>query len=457
MNIMKANTLITGITILMMVSCERSIDADFPNTQLDVTQVFESVSTADGALSNLYAEMYNFSILNGGTAGSGALLGSYTDDLTCYMAASLGGAPDIYNNQQLSSNTTIKNLWANSYKEIYLANSIIIGVDTSTGIEIKDKNRIKGEALFLRSLIYFYLTQIFGDVPYTTTTDYTINQKIEKTSYQELMGIIHNDLALSIDLLEDNYRHLDRIYPNKKTAELVKAIMYMQENKWSQAEILLKDIKNSSLYSWESDVSKTFKKTGKHILWQLKPLQANQPTNEAAMYYFTNAAPTGYALSNSLLNSFEPTDLRLQKWISKVTVNQNVFYRCNKYVNVINNADEYSISFRMEEVNLLLAETLIRQNRKEEALPFINSVRQKAGISNLGLLSNEQLLEELLKENRRELFAERGIRFLTLKRYGKLDDLSTVKPNWQPFHKLWPIPLSDLLLNPHLNPQNSGY
>ncbi|WP_333853014.1 RagB/SusD family nutrient uptake outer membrane protein [Epilithonimonas sp.] len=454
---MKTYTLLIGMIILTMWSCEKSIDVDFPNTQIDVTQVFENVSTADGALSNLYAEMYNFSVLNGGTAGTGALLGSYTDDLTCYMAASLGGAPDIYNNQQIPSNSVIKNLWANSYKEIYLANSIIIGVNSSSGIGIKDKNRIKGEALFLRSLIYFYLSQIFGDVPYVTTTDYTVNQKIGKTSYQDLNGFIHNDLALSIDLLEDNYRHSDRIYPNKKVVQLLRAIIYMHENKWSDAELLLKDIKNSTLYSWEADVSKTFKKTGKHILWQFKPLQANQPTNEAAMYYFTTAAPTGYALSNSLINSFELTDMRLQKWITKMTINQNVFYRCNKYVNVINNTDEYSILFRLEEVNLLLAESLVRQDRREEALPFINAVRQRAGISNLGLLSNEQILEELLKENRREFFAEKGNRFLTLKRFGKLDNLSPVKPNWKTFHKLWPVPLSDISLNPNLNPQNSGY
>jgi hypothetical protein len=454
---MKTNKFIISIVIVTLWSCEKSIDVDFPNTQIDVTQVFETVSTADGALSNLYAELYSFSVLNGGTAGSGALLGSYTDDLNCYMAASLGGAPDIFNNQQLPSNSVIKNSWANSYKQIYLANSIITGVDASSGIATKDKNRIKGEALFLRSLIYFYLTQIFGDVPYTTTTDFTINQKIGKMNDKEVLTTIHNDLMLSIDLLDDNYRNTDRIYPNKKAAEMMLAIVCMQENKWSQAENLLKDIKINSLYAWEPDVSKTFKKSGKHILWQFKPLQANLPTNEASMYYFTTAAPTGYALSSDLVNAFETSDLRFQKWVTKITVNQNVFYRCNKYVNAVNNSDEYSIVFRMEEVNLLLAEALVRQNRKEEALPLLNAVRQKAGNSNLGPLLNEQILEELLNENRREFFAEKGNRFLTLKRFGRLDQLNAVKPNWQNFHKVWPIPLNDLLLNPNLNPQNPGY
>lgn len=454
---MKTNTLIISIFLLIVSSCERSIDADFPNTQIDITQVFENVSTADGALSNLYAEMQTFSVLNGGTAGTGALLGSYADDLTCYMVASSGGAPDIFNNQQLSSNSIVKNLWSNAYKQIYLSNSIIKGVDASTGISIKDKNRLKGESLFLRSVIYFYLTQMFGNVPYTTTTDYTINQQIGKMEESEVLDLIQNDLSLSIDLLEDSYRHVDRIYPNRKAAEMLKAIIYMQQSKWPEAERMLKNIKNSSLYLWEPDVSKTFKKMGKHILWQFKPLQANQPTPEASMYYFTTAVPNGYALSNSLINSFEPTDLRLQKWITKITINQNVFYRCNKYVNTVNNTDEYSIVFRLEEIYLLLAESLVRQNRREEALPLINMVRQKAGNTNLGLLSNDQILEELLNENRREFFAEKGNRFLTLKRFGKLDHLRAVKPNWQSFHKLWPLPLTDLLLNPNLNPQNAGY
>uniref|UniRef100_UPI00125073EA RagB/SusD family nutrient uptake outer membrane protein n=1 Tax=Acinetobacter seifertii TaxID=1530123 RepID=UPI00125073EA len=85
-------------------------------------------------------------------------------------------------------------------------------------------------------------------------------------------------------------------------------------------------------------------------------------------------------------------------------------------------------------------------------------VRHLAGLGDIsGAITKESLLEEILSENRREFFSERGIRFLDLKRNDKLDFLNVVKPNWKSFHLLWPIPLSELALNQSLNPQNNGY
>ena len=50
-----------------------------------------------------------------------------------------------------------------------------------------------------------------------------------------------------------------------------------------------------------------------------------------------------------------------------------------------------------------------------------------------------------------------GKRFFDLKRAGKLNELLPAKPNWKPFHQLWPVPQKELLLNPAMNPQNTGY
>lgn len=457
---MKTNTYLIPVTLgisLLLSSCENIIEADLPTSQLETAQVFESVSTADGALSNLYAELQYYSVLSGGTGGTGALLGTYTDDLTCYIIGSQNNAPDLFHNQQLATNTEIRTVWTNAWKEIYSANAIIEGVEKSSGIGTTDKDRIKGEALFVRSLLYFYLTQIYDAVPYTTTTDYKINQTLRKTPVSELLLKVQGDLETASALLQDTYRNIDRVYPNRKTAELMLALTLMQQKKWPEAEQRLKNVVQSPLYVWEPDVAKTFKKSGKHILWQLKPLKANEPTQEAFMYYFSSAAPVNYGLSENLVSSFSPADLRRQQWIKAVTINQTLYYRNDKYKNTVSNADEYSAVFRLEEVYLLLAEALAQQNKIEEALPYINAVRQRAGISPLAGSTRDALLNEIVAENRREFFAEKGHRFLTLKRNDQLNNLTDVKPNWQPHHRVWPIPLSDILLNPGLNPQNTGY
>lgn len=438
-------------------SCRDLIESDSPSTQIEVSQVFETVSTADGALSNLYAELQYYSLLSGGSLGTGTLLGAYTDDLNCYIINSQNGALDIYNNLQISSNTEVFSMWTNAYKEIYSANSIIIGVENSTGISEIDKKRLKGEALLIRSVIYFYLSQMFGDVPYAITTDYIVNQSLGKTSQTELLIKIQNDLETVIGLLEDPYRNAERIYPNRKVAELMLGKVLMQQKKWNEAERRLKTVAQSPLYVWQPDVSKTFKKTGKHILWQIKPLQTNDATEEAINYSFTTAVPNTYALSADLVSSFAAADLRRQYWIKEITINQNPYYRCDKYRNTTANTDEYSVIFRLEEVYLLLAESLAQQNKLDEALPYVNAVRQKAGIPTLASQTREDLLNKIIEENRKEFFTEHGNRFLTLKRNNSLSSLVNVKPNWQPFHEVWPIPQSEILLNPNLNPQNTGY
>ena len=459
---MKTKKWIITITLglgfpLAFSSCRNLIESDFPSTQIEVSQVFETVSTADGALSNLYAELQYYSVISGGSLGVGALLGAYTDDLNCYIISSQNSALDLYNNRQISSNTAVLSVWTNAYKEIYSANSIIMGVENSTAISEMDKKRIKGEALFIRSLIYFYLSQIFGEVPYTTTTDYTVNQSLGKISETELLTKIQNDLETAVALLDDSYRNAERVYPNRKAAELMLSLVMMQQKKWFDAEQQLKKIKQSPLYVWEPDVAKTFKKAGKHILWQLKPLKINNATEEALNYNFTTAVPNTYALSEDLVSSFTANDLRRQQWIKEITINQNHFYRCDKYRNTTANTDEYSVIFRLEEVYLLLAESLAQQNKVEEALPFVNAVRQKAGIPPLTSSSKEELLNNIIEENRREFFTEHGNRFLTLKRNNRFNTLIPVKSNWQPYHQVWPLPISELLLNPNLNPQNTGY
>lgn len=459
---MKTNKWIITITLglgfsLASSSCRNLVESDFPSTQIEVSQVFETVSTADGALSNLYAELQYYSVISGGSLGTGALLGTYTDDLNCYIISSQNSALDLYNNRQISSNTAVLSVWSHAYKEIYSANSIINGVENSTGIGESDKKRIKGETLLVRSLIYFYLSQIFGEVPYTTTTDYTVNQSLGKISESELLIKIQNDLETAVTLLEDSYRNAERVYPNRKAAELMLSLVMMQQKKWFEAEQELKKIKQSPLYVWEPDVAKTFKKAGKHILWQLKPLKANDATEEAINYNFTTAVPNTYALSEDLVSSFASNDLRKQKWVKEITINQNHFYRCDKYRNTTANTDEYSVIFRLEGVYLLLAESLAQQNKVEEALPYINAVRQKAGIPALTSSSKEELLNNIVEENRKEFFTEHGNRFLTLKRNNGLNKLIPVKPNWQAYHQLWPLPISELVLNPNLNPQNTGY
>lgn len=457
---MKTNRIKSTIKLLIVlisgISCEKLIEVDVPDNQMPSGLVFENAQTADAALAALYAGLRDSSPITGDN--SGALLGTYTDDLDFYATANSNGVYDLYRNQHIAANVDIYSFWSEAYQQIYLSNSIIEGVSDSSSLSMADKNRIKGEALLARCVTFFYLWEVFGDIPYSVTTNYQINQSLSKIPALEVGSKLENDLNEAIVLLKDEYRNVERIYPNRKTAQLLLAKVQMRRHQWAEAETVLKNIVQSPLYQFQNDITQVFNKLGTHILWQLKPKNPGDPTKEAQTYYFAGAAPYSYALTPNLMGTFSAGDLRKQNWTASVSVGPNTWYRADKYKNRINNTTEYSIVFRLEEVYLLLAEALAQQNKIAEALPYVNATRQRAGLPSLtSSITKEALVNEILLENRREFFTEMGHRFLDLKRFDRLGDLVTVKPNWKDYHRVWPIPQQELQLNQNLNPQNTGY
>lgn len=455
---MKNTILIFLLAVLL--SCENLVEVSDPTNQLGTPQVFENIQTANAAMAALYADLRDRSLISGaGGHTAGSLTASYTDDLDCYIYNLEGnGARDIYQNQQQATNTNIRSVWNTAYEQIYYANSIIHGADLSKVLSDEDKNQLKGEALLIRSLLYFYLQRLFGDIPYTNSIDYEYNRSLTKTESAVLLEQLESDLNEAISLLIDNYRNAQRIYPNRKVAEMVLANVYLTEQKYQLAEQMASGILQSSLYDFQPDLNEVFHNTGNHILWQLSPQNSGDATKEASFYYFFDAAPNAYALSEDFVSSFEDNDLRKQNWTTTVSFNGETWYRPYKYKNLSGtNTNEYSVVFRLEEVYFILAEALAKQNRQDEALPYLNATRERAGLDALTNLSSEDFITELLAEKRHEFFTEFGHRFFDLKRLGRLDELNSTKPNWENVKAWWPLPQSELLLNANLYPQNEGY
>ena len=201
----KQHTMINlGLVIILFFSglaCEQLLEVEVPSNQIGKDEVFKDVQTANAALAGLYAGLRDKSFVAGNVAGP--LLGIYTDDLVSYAFTDTNGTFALYNNQQIDTNTSVFTLWSNSYQHIYAANAIIEGV-TNSSFSAADKNRIKGEALLVRSMQLFYLQQLFGDIPYPLSTDYTINQSLPKVNANEVLLKLETDLFECTNLLADD-------------------------------------------------------------------------------------------------------------------------------------------------------------------------------------------------------------------------------------------------------------
>jgi hypothetical protein len=109
--------------------------------------------------------------------------------------------------------------------------------------------------------------------------------------------------------------------------------------------------------------------------------------------------------------------------------------------------------FRYADVLLMKAEALLRKATPDPtgALSLVNSIREKRGVADLGSID----LNSLLDERGREMYWE-GWRRNDLIRFGKYLDAWQEKSADNPRNLLFPIPSSQLAVNPNLS-QNPGY
>ena len=448
------------IICLWLFSCDSFTETDLPKTQLIKTAVFQDVKTATAALSDCYAQMRDYSMISGNSDGLSSLLGNYADELT-YYGVSDSPLQNFYSHTLLPSNSGVSILWNTSYNQIYAANAIVEGVDNSTAITGDNRNRLKGEALFIRAFIHFNLVNLFGDIPYITSTDYKVNTMISKQTQADVYNQIIADLLEAKELLPESYTSAQRIRPNKYTVSALLARVFLYTENWQLAENESNAIINkTALYQWQDNLDLVFLKDSPSTIWQLHPGVAGLNTIEGRTFIFTSAPPNIEAISPDLLNAFETGDQRKNQWLGSVNDGTDTYYFPFKYKLDTNSgtSQEYSIIFRLDEQYLIRAEARVHLGKLAEAKNDINKIRQRATLTNTSSSTPEELSQAVLQERRVELFTEFGHRWFDLKRTGKAGTvLSVIKPAWKDRDNLLPLPASELLANSHLLPQNQGY
>ena len=143
------------VSLLISVSCE--VLEEEPFTQPSTENFYQNETDALAALTSSYARLK-----------SG--IGYYKQQFlpTLFASSDQGLSTYLYNEFKrgvvTSTNQSLNNLWKELYLGIRDANNVIANVPN---IDMDDelKNRIIGEAKFLRALHYFNLVRCFGEVP----------------------------------------------------------------------------------------------------------------------------------------------------------------------------------------------------------------------------------------------------------------------------------------------------
>lgn len=460
--IFKVSRLLSALSILccFTTACDNFTNVDLPSSQLTATDVFKDRSTANAAMVDIYTKIRDHGLLTGYPSGISSELGLYADELKFY-GLSGSGPGNFYTNSLLASDSEMSELWTSSYNQIYCANAVIDAVAKSAALSASDKNQLKGEALFVRALIHFYLVNVFGDIPYIATTDYKQNSIVHRTPENEVYALIQSDLQQASTLLPEQYSGTERVRPNKGAAQALLARVCLYRQHWNEASDAASSVLNQShLYVWPTNVESVFGKESLSTIWQLMPAVDGANTHEGGTFVFTQGPPPALAVSAELVSAFSSDDLRKSNWLKAVSDGTTTWYHANKYKESSNTGSsaEYSIVLRMAEQYLIRAEARAHQGDLIGAKEDLNKTRNLAGLDDSAAVTAAEIIDAVLEERRLEFFTEFGHRFFDLKRTARLNAvLSPIKPQWGTTDSLLPLPETELLLNPNLSPQNAGY
>lgn len=448
-------------------SCKKLLKVDPPTSQIENKVVFSSDVTATAAVLGIYVTYLSNGFACGNNTGVLSLAALSSDEMF-HTNPENKDMIEFEKNQLTAENTVLLPIWSSIYQSIYQANSILEGLQQSTGIGDAAKRQLSAEAYFARAYAYFYAVNLFGDVPLAMSTDYITNSKLPRTATSEIYAKIKEDLQTAETLIDEEYLTMDyeKVRPNKATVRALLARVHLYMGSWAEAEASATAvIADEARYALTPVLTDVFLTNSSEAIWQLRNGgNSNTGRTNEAYFFSPESAVENHLLTEDLVQSFEPGDKRKAAWVGDVTFNGKPAWHMYKYKQYVFSGPltEYSMVFRLAEQYLIRAEARAKQNKltgPASAASDIDSIRHRAGLPPTTATTLPEIMESIMQERRIELFVEAGHRWMDLKRWGKAGEvLSIIKGNnWQATDVLYPVPLTELDKNPALNPQNDGY
>jgi len=480
-NILKINSSVirllvcTAALLIPAAGCKKFLEVQLPTNQIAAEGVFDNDASVAAVATGIFFDMVQSTYV-AGRSGIGFCSALYTDELTSLETNPLAFTIPFYTDNITDANTA--GTWSSLYRQISSCNIAIEGINGSKAL-IVNKNQYLGEVYVARAWLYFNLVNLYGGVPLALVSDYRITNTLSRSTPAQVYAQIIADAKMAASLLPADFRDgsgatvTSRARPNKYMAEAILARAYLYTKDWTNAEAQATAIISNTALFKLMPPAQTFTAAGNtEMIWSLAPtgssfvldysvFNGGMPAIITSPQTILTYTVVAY-LSDSQLNVFDSGDLRFTNWI-RATLDKNTnttYYFPNKYKSSVNGVETIAMA-RLSEIYLIRAEARAQQNSVSGAQADINVIRTRAGLPNTTAASQSDLLITVEKERRCELFTESGHRFYDLKRTGKIDAVMNIAAplkggTWAAYKQLWPISVSDVLLDPNLV-QNPGY
>lgn len=417
---------------------------------------------------------------------------SYMSRNAAYRPASLGNFDNVWPWAN----------WQNYHASLRAANEALAygkNIPDARFSSVREKNRLFGEAYFLRAFIYFNLVRVWENVVLRTEpiTDANGDFTGQQASPAAVLKQIEADLLQAAQLLPREYPQANRGRATRGAAHglLAKYYVYVSSPyaqkylnpgpvQWTKAASWADSVIRNPLYSLVPAASYgtifTQNGTSESILETLYDalITGPNPTNDLTGHFLPrkNTVPTGgsYQLqpSDKLIDAFKAikdtvrfnaamAEIRRVDGWEQNDVGKTVPGITQKYPNhyvkkypgtlqgTVRNSDSNIIHLRLADVVLLRAEALLEAGDKVGAQRELDKITTRAGIAKRDATVDEILLQRWL-----ELCFEAD-RWYDLKRRNLIEKETSPTVTY-PKGYLFPIVNGEMINNPNVK-QNPGW
>ena len=470
-----------------------------PYDSVDTSQGFQTLADAEAAINAAYqplqwAKLYNMRIWtldiiagNSEVGAGGGTDGEETVDLANFIAD--------------ADNFAALDLWRGPSPGILRCNFVLQKVP-AMDIDETIKNRILGEAHFLRAHYYFLLVRLFGGVPLQTEpADSDSDLLLPRASAEEVYELIVEDLDQAITLLPQRsaytQEHIGRATKEAAMAELARVYLthYQDYEHYQLVVDLCEEIRKMG-YQLEANYADLWNPSKQNGVESIFEVQYYGKTNydfwsnenqSSWLSTFTGPRNSGMAAgcygwnqpTAEFVSQYETGDVRKEKTIfytgcptfdgmTYSSAYSTTGYNVRKFLLTKTQSPDYNTSnqnwvvTRYADVLLMKAEALNEMGQTTLAEAPLYEVRCRAGLTNRSIiegLSQMQMREKIIHERRMELAFE-GHRWFDMIRYKDnyaLNFLHSIgKTAATSKHLLLPIPTQEREANPKLT-QNPGW
>lgn len=231
-----------------------------------------------------------------------------------------------------ANNGPIYGTWTNNFTGISRANTAIKNLPAAT-IDEELKNRLLGEAKFLRAYFYFYQVRMFGEVPlFPEPVKPSEFGQVGRAPIAEVYQLIEQDLRDAIELLPEKNAFaeadLGRATKGAARAYLARAIMYQlgtdnsNAHTWAEVKEQTTAIINSGQYQLLPNYAAIFEDESENGAESIFEIQNFETTDEwgaiktgtTSNIFQNNRSTWGWGFNNpttGLVSEYETGDPRL--------------------------------------------------------------------------------------------------------------------------------------------------